>query len=507
MIRRRLLALLLVAGCSGGGGGNVPATPTPSPNAADAFPEPPVVYSSNGTLHIALAAAINPANGAPAFVYNGQYGAPTLDVQPGDTIEIDYTDNLPPSVTPTNATNLHFHGLTVSPNAPADEVINTKALPGQTLHYVVQIPSDQEPGLYWYHPHAHGESNWQVENGMAGAIIVDGIESHDPSVATMRTRVLLLEDPQDHPDYSTLLVTRKAIAARAVAHTDDSSTVCPSEIGRHVTVNGLVNAQIGIRPGEQQFFRVVNASADRYFDLSVDGEQLELLALDGFALDTYAGNAPTEMVSHVLIPPAGRAEFVVTGQSAPTVLRTNCFNSGPDGDPDPGAVLANLVNDSGTQTAMRVRRATAPVVRDPYLAGPVPAPSAQHTIDLTENVVTNQFFINGQAYTPSAAPQIVSHAGTTEEWTVVNETGEVHAFHLHQVHFLVEAVNGVPQTTLNWVDTVNVPNEQPGNGAQQPGSVTLLVDLRDPVVRGTFVYHCHILEHEDGGMMAKIEVE
>jgi suppressor of ftsI len=503
-----MLLVLLVIACGGGGGAAVPATPTPAPNAPDAFPEPPVVFSSGGVVHIALAAAINPATNAPSFVYQGQYGAPTLDVEPGDTIEIDYTNNLPESTSPPDATNLHFHGLTVSPNAPADEVIDTLALPGQTLHYVVQIPSDQQPGLYWYHPHAHGVSNWQVESGMAGAIVIDGIESHDPSVATMRTRLLLLQDPQNTPDYRTLLAGRKVVAAAAVVRRqDDAYDACRPEEGRHVTVNGLVNAQIGIRPGEKQFFRVVNAAADRYFDLSVDGEQLQLVALDGYALDTYAGNAPTQMVSHVLIPPAGRAEFIVTGQSAPTVLRTNCFDSGPDGDPDPAAALATLVNDSGTQTAMRVRRATATLVRNPYTAGPVPAPSAQHTIVLTENVVTNAFFVNGQVYSASAAPQIVSHVGTTEQWTILNETGEVHAFHLHQVHFLVEAVNGVPVSPMNWVETVNVPYEMPGGGTQQPGSVTVLADFRDPVVAGTFVYHCHILEHEDGGMMAKIVVQ
>ena len=323
----------------------------------------------------------------------------------------------------------------------------------------------------------------------------------------MRTRLLLLQDPQNQPNYNTLLAQRKVIAAAAVRHQDDAYDPCRAEDGRHVTVNGLVNAQIGIKPGEQEFFRVVNAAADRYFDLSVDGEQLQLVALDGYALDTYAGNAPIETVSHVLIPPAGRAEFIVTGQTAPTVLRTNCFDAGPDGDPNPVEALATLVNDSGTQTALHVRRASAPLVRNPYTAGPVPAPSAEHTIVFTENVVTNQFFINGQVFDPNAAPQIISHVGTTESGAILNETGEVHAFHLHQVHFLVEAVNGVPVSPMHWVETVNVPYETPGEGTEQPGSVTALADFRDPVVRGTFVYHCHILEHEDGGMMAKIVVQ
>ena len=148
-----------------------------------------------------------------------------------------------------------------------------------------------------------------------------------------------------------------------------------------------------------------------------------------------------------------------------------------------------------------------PIELSPYIGEAPPAPSAQRQIVFSENVVTNQSFINGQTYSASAAPQVVAQSGTVEQWTVSNQTGEVHAFHLHQVHFLVQAINGVPQSQQNWVDTVNVPYEYPGNGTQQPGTVTLLVDLRDPVVKGTFVYHCHILEHEDGGMMAKIVVQ
>ena len=91
---RTLLVFLLVA-CGGGGGAAVTSTPTPAPNAPNAFAEPPVVYSSGGVVHIALAAAVNPSTNAPSFVYQGRYVAPTIDVAPGDAIEIDYTNNLP----------------------------------------------------------------------------------------------------------------------------------------------------------------------------------------------------------------------------------------------------------------------------------------------------------------------------------------------------------------------------------------------------------------------------
>ena len=501
------MVVLLLAGCAGGGGGvNTPPLPTSAPGA---FAEPPVVQSANGVVHIALAAAIDPATNAPGFEYNGGWVAPTLEINPGDTIEIDYTNNLPASTTPPNATNLHFHGMTVSPNAPADEVIDTIALPGQTLHYSVPVPSDEPPGLYWYHPHPHGESNWQVENGMAGAIIVDGIEQHDPAVATMRQRLLLLEDPQDSPNFSTLERSRQLLAQRPHA-LDDAYDPCRAEEGRHVTVNGLVQPTIGINAGEQQFFRVVNASADRYFDVSVPGEQLALVAQDGYPIDTLPGNPHVLNVAHVLIPPAGRAEFIVTGKQGGTTLQSACVDSGPDGDPDPAVTLAQLEPDgasSSTIVKAEIRPLKKPSQLSRYIGEAPPPPSAQRQIVFSENVVTNQFFINGLVYSATAAPQVVAQSGTVEQWTVSNQTGEVHAFHMHQVHFLVQAIDGIPQSQQNWVETVNVPYEYTANGTQEPGAVTLLVDFRDPIVKGTFVYHCHILEHEDGGMMAKIEVQ
>jgi suppressor of ftsI len=504
-MKARLVVLAVLVGCAGGGGGTgAPTYPTAAP---DSFAEPPVVQSVNGVASVQLAAAINPATNAPGFEYNGGWVAPTIEVNPGDTIQITYTNNLPVSTVPPNMTNLHFHGMTVSPNAPADEVIDTMAMPGQTLHYSVPIPSDEPSGLYWYHPHPHGESNWQVENGMVGAIIVDGIEQHDAPVGFMRQRVLLLADPQDTANIATLGRTRQR-----AAHAQDAAVydACRAEEGRHVTVNGLIQPTIGIDAGEQQFFRVVNASADRYFDVNVPGQQLGLVAQDGYPIDTLPGNPHVLNVAHVVIPPAGRAEFIVTGKQGGTTLQSACFDSGPDGDPDPAVTLAQLQPDGASSSAIakaEMRPLKKPIELSPYIGEVPPAPSAQRQIVLTENVVTNQFFINGLVYSPSAAPQVIAQSGTVEQWTVSNQTGEVHAFHMHQVHFLVQAINGVPQAQQNWVDTVNVPYEYPGNGTQQPGTVTLLVDLRDPIVKGTFVYHCHILEHEDGGMMAKIVVQ
>jgi len=127
------------------------------------------------------------------------------------------------------------------------------------------------------------------------------------------------------------------------------------------------------------------------------------------------------------------------------------------------------------------------------------------------NVGTNgpaQFFItvNGQVqkvFDPSNPPAITTKIGNVEDWTISNQTGEPHAFHIHQLHFLVTAINGVAVTSPQLVDTVTVPNWT-GTGAYP--NVTVRMDFRDPNIAGSFVYHCHILDHEDGGMMATILV-
>ncbi len=91
-----------------------------------------------------------------------------------------------------NMTNLHFHGLTVSPDAPQDDVLTMLAMPGQVLHYSVQIPRDHPPGLFWYHTHPHGESHRQVLDGMSGAIVIEGMERYAPQVRRLRERVIVV---------------------------------------------------------------------------------------------------------------------------------------------------------------------------------------------------------------------------------------------------------------------------------------------------------------------------
>src|ERR1700747_3604348 len=175
---------------------------------SDQLRNPPELRAKVHTLSLALHAAIA-SDGKNSFYFNGQPDAPTLRLSPGDQLKINYINDLPVNpkescaITPCmDMTNLHFHGLTVSPDAPQDDVLTMMAMPGKSLHYTVQIPKNHSPGLYWYHTHPHGESYRQALDGMSGAIVIGGIETYFQALVSLPERVLvvrgraIVNDPQ-----------------------------------------------------------------------------------------------------------------------------------------------------------------------------------------------------------------------------------------------------------------------------------------------------------------------
>jgi FtsP/CotA-like multicopper oxidase with cupredoxin domain len=503
--RIALIITLATSGCGlAGGGSPVSPTGTTGPGVAADLIDPPEVRSSGGVASVALTAVINPTTGGPAIEYNGALVLPTIRVSPGDSIDVTYANALPVSSTqPINATSLHFHGLSVSPNAPGDDSIDILAMPGQTLHYHIAIPRSHPPGVYWYHPHPHGESNWQTYNGMTGAIVIQGIASIASETAGLPERIVILRNLLEAPQFTSLGAVRRPNAA-AGRRAGAASTVCSQPFGiggEYTTIDGRdAGGPILMQPGQKQLWRVINASADGYFDLSVDGEQLHLVSLDGVAIKQYPG-ATEQNVRDVVIPPAGRADFIVTGPTHSGVaFRTTCFDTGPGGDPNPPQVLG--VINTGTPVGLPVVPAPGATPRalgtyDQAIGSTV----AQHrTVAFTEDAAG--FYLNGQAYSPTAQPMFVAKSGTVEEWTLTNYSTEVHDFHIHQVHFVVEDVDGVRQP-VGWHDSFTLPIAHTDG---TPSVTHVLIDFRDPLIRGTFLFHCHLLEHEDGGMMAKIRV-
>jgi suppressor of ftsI len=236
-------------------------------------------------------------------------------------------------------------------------------------------------------------------------------------------------------------------------------------------------------------------------DLAVDNERIGVVAMDGYPVGSYPGNPAILWMSHVVVPPAGRAEFVVTGLKTPTLMRTRCYESGVGGDRDPQAVLATISGDGVNAESAAVDGRRESAAKSFTMA--LPRPNVRRTIVLTEDA--NGFYINGRAFQMNEAPAVVVRAGTVEEWTLLNKTDEVHDIHIHQVHFLVESVGRKDVVPRLWRDTVLVPVQTHGGSKTTPGVARILVDFRNPSIRGTFVFHCHMLDHEDGGMMATIK--
>jgi FtsP/CotA-like multicopper oxidase with cupredoxin domain len=362
--------------------------------------------------------------------------------------------------------------------------------------------------MYWYHPHVHGETYWQITSGMAGAIIVEGLRERVPSLAAMRDRIIVVRDVQETPNILAIpWYARKMTPRSYTLDADDNlgpNRPCLPEVGLHLNVNGSEQPAIDIEPGEQQLFRVLNASASRVLDLAIDNERLGIVAIDGYPVGAYPQNPAVVWADHIVVPPAGRAEFIATGQSGPTLLRSRCYDSGSGGDRDPQAVLAILAPSTPPQAEIALSRRASMLsgASDTRISPGTPA--VRRTVTLTEDAAG--FYLDGRAFSMGAPPAIVARSGTLEEWTIRNDTDEVHDFHIHQVHFVVEALNGEQIHPRTWRDTVLVPAQRRHGTRSLPGTARILVDFRNPAIRGTFVFHCHMLDHEDGGMMATIKV-
>lgn len=467
---------------------------------SSALPEPAQVQAKNHVVSLTLH-AVN-KNGRDAFAFNGETVAPVIRASPGDVLKITYINDLPSKSTETCAvnpcmdmTNLHFHGLSISPDAPQDDVLTMMAKPGEVLHYTVEIPRDHPPGLFWYHTHPHGESHRQVLDGMSGAIVIEGMERYVPALTQFRERVLVVRgrsiehDPKANALKLSVDIPPKGCGGEA------------EKVEEIFTVNGVLRPRIEIAPNERQFWRIVNASPDRYLDLQLDRQNFEIVALDGMPLAYRDPKHPTRTADHLLIAPAGRLEAIVLGPPSGThsALRTLCVDTGPVGDPNPEMVLADIVTPGSAQSDANSLPEQAhaidhrPPVYKPVDVEPVKKTVPDFIVTFTED--NNGFYINGRKFEANAPPMTSARVGTYQHWRIVNDTAELHPFHIHQVHFLVYAQNGVSLPNPAWLDTVNVP---------YAGYVDVILDFTDPVIKGMSVFHCHLLNHEDKGMMAKI---
>jgi suppressor of ftsI len=254
-----------------------------------------------------------------------------------------------------------------------------------------------------------------------------------------------------------------------------------------------------MQPGEQQFWRIVNAASDRYADIDVAGRPFTVVAFDGHPIAHRDPTHPTRLMDHVLLPPAARVEAIV---EAPTregrlLLRTRCIDSGPDGDPHPGMVLADV---AVSRSAPAIPKQN-PTINAKPTVNVVEVESIEQQPPSFVAVFTEgdrKFYINEHLFSLDDKPMVRVKVGQFQHWKILNKTREIHPMHIHQAHFLAFMENDRPISDPYWLDTVNVPIG---------GSVDVVMDFTNPVIRGMSVFHCHLLNHEDKGMMAKILFE
>ena len=511
------LALVLCVAFRSTAGAQCPARPS----SGTVVNDPYNISSQNGIL----TAEFNMAESVDQFGYTHycyKYStgtqvveAPTLSVNPGDQLNLSILDriqgenastmkmDMAPSGTPicgdggtatVSSTNVHFHGMNVPPKCHQDDVINTLIQPGSpAFPYSLQIPTTEPPGLYWYHPHVHGFTEFQVNGGAAGALIVEGMENYRPEVSGLVQRVFVIRQQY----------------------------LVPWVPGPYqLTINYQVALQLGqmpmiqMVPGEQQFWRIANATLQDFLNLQVivngQPEQLQLIALDGYPL------AQTRMVNSILIPPAGRAEFIVTAPPSGGTgsFVTNAFSTGPTGNPDLAQTLGTIQLTSaasGTRMPKVTKQASFSNLKFASLASK-PATTQRKLYFSEEFGGTNgpiQFYVtvDGQpqrVFNANEKPVITTKVGAIEDWTIENRALETHAFHIHQIHFQLLEVDGKPVQNQDMRDTIEIPY---WSGTGPYHSVKVRMDFSDPTTAGTFVFHCHILLHEDLGMMHKILVE
>lgn len=481
---------------------------------------PPELVSMDSRLKIELSfQSTLDKNGNPKFCYVLPTGeqSPLLRVQPGDKLlfrlrndaGIDDTTRNPRKVTCRNmpvplqdATNVHFHGLAVSPMCPSDNVLHVTINPGDTFLYKVNIPDSAAPGLYWYHPHVHGSAEEQVKGGASGAIIIEGIENMQPHVSGLAEQVLVV---RDHPPAANFADDPDAPAW------DVSVNNIPILFASNTSYEpALLNA----KPGERLFCRLVNAAAGTILDIALVSDsklqQIGLVALDGYVLRD--GDKPlVRDVHHVLIGTASRAEFIIKipeDVAQDTTLVTRHVNTGEDGDNNPYRPLVKFNVFTDVTHQGRFMPAATHVQALPYVTSTNHVTKTR-TLYFSEKNQERKFYITEVGATPTLfaannPPAIVVHQGAVEDWIIENRSQETHVFHLHQLHFTLLEHNGkyVQKNERQELDTVNVGFWN--NNGPYP-SIKVRIDFRGADI-GKFVYHCHILEHEDHGMMAIIKV-
>lgn len=479
---------LVVSGCatsavgmsSMNGMGGMSHTSTSNAQVADAastataYAAPPELRSRNGKLAVTLTAADQMVryNGADrwAMTYNGLVTGPTLRIRPGDHLTITLINNLP------EMTSLHTHGLHVNPNGNGDNPLLTIE-PGQQHTYEYEIPKTQQPGTFWYHPHAHGIVAKQVNLGLEGAIIVEN--DVDAALAKVSTdRVLVVTDPplvtsDPWPD-----ATHNAggMGGMMGGNHDAMMMAMMGRSGPRLLANGSDGVALTGAAGKLERVHLINATASTRLRFTWTGTSIVKLATDGgrlpraLTVQTF-DLAPGERTEVALVSNGSAGQLSAQRVSAET---TNALTGSAE-------LIATTAADAGTDAAVLPKTLNAPL-RNLFAANVKIAKT--RTITLTGHM---QPLIDGRPFDATKV-NFTAKKGTVEEWVIKSQSPMDHPMHLHVWPFQIKGEAG-------WHDIVQI-----------PANTTKVIRVAYDDIAGTTVIHCHILDHEDNGMMAIIKV-
>ena len=420
--------------------------------------------SVNGVLDVTLDARAKTIELAgvklEALVFNGDYAGPVLRVRPGDLLKIRLQNHM------TQLVNLHFHGSHASPLGQGDN-IHAVVRPDEQFDYQLRIPRDQPPGLYWYHAHIHGEAEQQINRGLSGAMVVEGL---DAKVAEAKGR------------------PERLFVLKTFADPDNTSPAMKPLHGVVQSINGETHGRIELQQGDEELWRFSNESANDYYHLSLKGVRFRVVAIDGYATNSDADRDVLD------IPPAGRVEAIVRFDHSGTFsLKSGATLTGLGKSLSTSRELAEISiapgADSNTSRPLSQRAPQAPDLAGLNI-------KQRRDLVFSQKPGEEVYLINGRTYEHSRIDLRIP-LGSVEEWTIRNDTDDMHVFHIHQAHFQVMSINGEAVPYDGRQDTVRIPER---------GAVTIRIAFTDPNMVGRFLYHCHVLKHEDKGMMANIEI-
>jgi len=460
-------------------------------------PSQSVYTSSNGLLELDLEARLSSVSlgsqTAQLLTYNGQIPAPRLEAQPGDKVRIRFTNNLD------EPTNLHFHGLHIPFTGNADNIfLNIES--GETFTYEFDIPTNHQAGTFWYHPHRHGLVAKQLFGGLAGLFVIRGELDEIPEIQAAQEEFLVLQDFA--LDESGNLLDEAQLA------------LMTGREGDIITINGQTQPQLTIPQNGWVRWRIVNASPSRFYRLSLEGHPFNVIATDGGAV------AKPIPQSEVLLTPGERVEVLVQGTAEAKDYRlVNLpYNRGRMGMMGGGRMgggrmgggmmgggrMGGNPSDEAPTTLATVRYqdavATESVSLPTQLADvpELPEPNQVRQFQLNHGMSPGMgmvFLINGKPFEGDRVDTQV-RLNTVEDWEIVNTGMMDHPFHVHGNAFQVISRNNTPERDRAWKDTVLVKTGE---------TVKIRMPFRD--YTGKTVYHCHILDHEDLGMMGNLMIE